>query len=342
MLLSKLSPAAFLAIGAAMLFPIPGHAQSMLNPSVRITQAPSGLLVSWPAVPKASSYRIDRVKEGDPCCNYSVTVGGSTTSIPDAVSPSVEGAYQYTVTATIPNYPQIALQGSWYQYVLERAPIGRLNPRIVTPCTPSQTTGGVPTTTVSGQLASTTNVSISWAAVPDAAGYLVERENRHAYGTWYRLGCLPASQTYFTERTRSDVPPDETPYPQYGALYKYKITAFTAAGAAGWNSGTVTMQSMNPPAGLTATRTGNSVKLCWNAAGNAYSRPSRFRVTSSYGSDFSVIASSGYNSSCGTTDGTTVLGVPIGTWTFKVTSLYYAIPSFLETTGPGVSVTVAP
>jgi hypothetical protein len=341
--LPRLAPAALLTICTTAVFPHGAPAQSMLAPSVRITQTPSGLLVSWPAVPRASAYRIDRVKEGDPCCNYSVTVAGSTTSIPDAVSPSVEGAYQYTVTATIPNYPQVALQGSYYQYVLEAPPINRRNPTIVTPCTPAQITGGVPPATVTGMLAATTNVSITWAAVPDAVGYLVERENRVAKGTWYTLGCLPASQTAFSERTRSDVPPDQTPYPQYGAVYKYKITAFTAAGAAGWNSGTVSMQAMSPPSALTATRTGNSVKLCWSAAGNQYTRPSRFRITSSYGSDFTLLATTGYYSGCSTTDGTTVLGVPIGTWTFKVTSLYYAIPNFLEYQfGPSVSVTVVP
>ena len=144
MLRSRLFPAGLLALCAAT----GGHAQSMLTPAVRIAQTASGLLVSWPAVPKASSYRIDRVKEGDPCCNYSVTVGGSITSIPDAVSRSIEGAYLYTVTATIPNYPQIALQGSYYQYVLEPPPINFRNPSIVTPCTPPQVTGGVPPATV--------------------------------------------------------------------------------------------------------------------------------------------------------------------------------------------------
>jgi len=306
---------------------------------VSITGTPQALVVAWPAVTNVEYYKIDRFKENDTCCNKSVTVSPPATSTTDAVSSSLEGAYQYRVTAMMPSRAMVILQGTYYVYgkldVELAPPINRNNVKVVDPCAPAQVTGGVPPATVMAYSEQATRAAVRWDSIPGAAAYLVERQHRTDANKWFRLGCVSAAYVSFRETTRLDVPRDETFYPFAGAAYKYKITAFSTSGAAGWNSTTlaVSQDPVGPGGPLTASRTGNSVTLCWKSNNTTQNRAERFRIKSSYGTDHSV---------AGNTNCVTELGVPMGTHTFKVTGLHTAIPTYLETLGPSVTVSVVP
>jgi hypothetical protein len=184
---------------------------------VSVTGTPSALVVSWPAVTNVEYYKIDRFKENDTCCNRSVMVIPPATSTTDAVSSSLEGAYQYRVSAMMPSRAMVILQGSYYVYgkldVELAPPINRTGVTILDPCAPAETTGGAPPATVTASQSGATLFVVLWQAVPGAAAYLVERGHRTNTALWFKLGCLPATTTMFSETTRSDLSPDETPYP---------------------------------------------------------------------------------------------------------------------------------
>jgi len=305
-----------------------------------------GVTVSWQAMAKAAGYRITRFKEDDTCCNSTVDVPATTLSILDAIS--VPGVYQYTVTAvyrsTITAMSRSltgpSVQGTYDliafdQEALIAQRVDRLSLTVVTACTPMQQIGGpsppsVQTTRGEYAYSEATAAKVRWDAVNGAVAYKLERAPSGG-SNWTDLGCLPSARTSYTDLARYDVPPEATVYP--GWRYTYKVTAYQSNGAAGWNSASVTLATMRNPGGLSYTRTGNQVKLCWIGI-SAPSTPNRYIITSSYGTNFST------SNRCAD-----VYGVPDGTQTFQVGSGYRASGGFLSTSlasRPSITVVISP
>jgi len=320
-------------IGSLTLAASVAHGQSMTAYSA-ITFTPNlggGVVVSWVAVPKATTYHLTRSKEDDACCDWSVDVPGTTLSVIDGISAA--GVYQYTVTAKYRLITGPSVQGTYILVALDPAPIKFRSPTVMTACTPMEESGGPPPGAVIGTPWSATSLSVGWDAVGGAVAYKLERAPLGG-STWTDLGCLPSSQTAYGDKTDTSLPATILP----AGTYTYKVTAYQSNGASGWNSTRVTLGRMANPWGLTFTRTGNQVKLCWSFNGSAQApEPNRFLITSSYGTNFSA---DGHLSRCAT-----VYGVPDGTQVFQVGSGYYALPVMLETAlayRPSVTVVVSP
>jgi hypothetical protein len=290
-----------------------------------------GVLVSWPAVPKVKSYTLSRVKEEDGCCASSIDLPATQLSFVDGLP--VPGTYQYTLTGHFLRLGSASIQGTYYFGILDPPPVTRGRVTVVTPCTPRKQTGAPPPNSVRQPTTNTaTRALVLWEPVPGAVAYKLERSADRA--TWTDLGCLPVTDRYW-DYTRTDLPPAATIYP--GGTYVYKVTAVQADGAAGWNSGTVTLLNMLQPAGLSTQRVGNQVTLCWSyGVPGGYPAADRFVITSSYGTNLQVP---------GTSKCYTLLGVPDGLHTFQVGSVYRAIPTMLESpvaTRRSISVQVSP
>ncbi len=285
--------------------------QSMISPGITFTPNPGGgIVVAWPAVSQAAGYRLTRVKEEDPCCAWTVDLGSTTLSVVDGLT--VPGTYQYAVTARLRRATSVTIEGTYYFAILDPPPMNRRAVTIVTACTPAQQTGGYPPSSVSSGTNTPTKALINWAAVPGTAAYKVERSSDQV--NWTDLGCLPASQTWFSEVTRTDVSSAATVWP--GRMYTYKVTAYSATGAAGWNSTRVWLPIMRQPSNVTAQRTGNAVLLCWLSV-----HPDRHVIATSYGTDIQISGASTCRQ---------MLGVPDGLQTFWVGSVYYGSPGLLE------------
>ncbi len=291
-----------------------------------------GVLVSWPAVPRVKGYTLSRVKEEDGCCASSIDLAATQHWFVDGLP--VQGTYQYTLTGYFLGFGSASIQGTYYFGILDPPPVTRGRVTVVTPCTPMKQIGAPPPNTVKQATTSTaTRARVVWDPVAGAVAYKVERSPDRV--TWTDLGCLPVTLAEYWDVTRTDLPPTATVYP--GGTYVYKVTAYQADGAAGWNSGSVRLSNMLQPGGLSAQRVGNQVTLCWSyGQPGGYPAADRFVITSSYGTNLQVP---------GTSKCYTVLGVPDGLHTFQVGSAYRAIPTMLESPVAGrrsISVQVSP
>ncbi|MFN0179047.1 MAG: hypothetical protein ACKVZ0_09620 [Gemmatimonadales bacterium] len=322
-----------LVCGLGLMAATTAAAQSMTTfTTLTFTPNPGGgVLVSWPAVPKVKSYTLSRVKEEDGCCASAIDLPATQLSFVDGLP--VQGTYQYTLTGHFLRFGSASIQGTYYFGILDPPPVTRGRVSVVTACNPARQAGAPPPNTVKQFTTNTaTRAQVIWEPVAGAVAYKLERSADRV--TWTELGCLPVSDRYW-DYTRTDVPPTATIYP--GGTYFYKVTAYQADGAAGWNSGSARLLNMLQPGALSAQRVGNQVTLCWSyGQPGGYPAADRFVITSSYGTNLQVPSTS----KC-----YTLLGVPDGLHTFQVGSAYRAIPTMLESpvaTRRSISVQVSP
>lgn len=310
--------------------PAAGQSQTTFTILTFTANPGGGVLVSWPAVPKARGYTLSRVKEEDGCCAWSVDLAPAQLSVADGLP--VPGTYQYTLTAHVGRAGSASVQGTYYFAILDPPPPNRGRVTVITPCTPMKQIGGPPPASVQQHhTGKPTQVTLLWPRVPEAVVYKVERSPDRA--TWTELACLPATDRYY-DQTRTDVDPSATIWP--GRSYVYRVTAYQANGAAGWNSGDARLPNIYQPNGLRALRVGNQVTLCWSFGVSGVAPPGRFVITSSYGTNVHVADTSKCH---------VLLGVPDGLHTFRVGSAYRGAPAMLESPvagRPSISVNVSP
>lgn len=264
---------------------------------VGVRQVGSSMLVSWVPTPGATG--------------YSVGFPGRTL----ATAPANARAVMVPTTAAVEVVAHLALGAATGSDLVGPYPPLAPAPAV---CWPAARLPGEGPASVS-VVTDYTWASVNWPAVTDAAAYLVERAPAALQAqpeAWESLACLAPSAG--TQRLD-----DLTFALAGGRQYAYRVTAFGSAGQAGWSVGVATTAPLTNPASLSAAASGGAVDLSWTPAPGARA----YLIESSYGLSTIVPAQPAFR----------VWGVPPGTHTFRVTSLF---PGHVP--GPGAPATSPP
>jgi fibronectin type 3 domain-containing protein len=211
-------------------------ATSIINPNNLIaTASNSQIVLNWDAVSNATGYNIKRATAtGGPYEFVASNVSGTTytdTSVTNGTT------YYYVVTAT-------SSEGE----------SGNSNEASATP---QQSLPNAPTNLSAA--AGNAQVSLSWTAVTDAAGYNVKRAT--TAGGPYASIATDVSAAIYTDNTVTN-----------GTTYHYVVTAVNAVGeSSNSNEVSATPQELQPgsPTGLSATAGNAQVGLAWNTVTDA-------------------------------------------------------------------------
>ena len=164
--------------------------------------------------------------------------------------------------------------GSIYRYVVTATGAGGTSTNSApAAAVPLPTTPNSAPPSVTAHFVSTTNITLTWTAVPGAVGYVSSRATSSG-----------GPYTYLQTIT-------QTIYTDYGlnpaTIYYYRVAAMNAAGISANNTDSVNSQQAYPPS-LTATATNAQVALIWVAATGATSYTVK-RGTSVGGENVTVV-----------------------------------------------------
>jgi len=200
--------------------------------------------LSWTAPTGANFYSVWRstvVNSGGGSSNVLSTIllnnSVTNTSYTDA-SPTDGCTYRYFITAT----------GTGGTSTNSNTATG-----VALPSTPSSVP---PSLTASFVYGTSTNITLSWNAVPGAVGYVISRATSAA-GPYTYLQTV--TETTYTDSGLSPA-----------VIYYYRVAAMNAAGVTGNNTDSVNSQ-MSFPTNLTAAATNAQITLSWSSVSNATS-----------------------------------------------------------------------
>jgi fibronectin type 3 domain-containing protein len=257
-------------------------------PSLTATAGDGKVILSWTAVPGATSYILERRRWSD---------RASALSDFQTIA-EINGATAYTDNSVI--------YGSSYIYAVNASSgscsSARSNQPMVAPGppvdpTPICTPPAVPTGITATANNSSGSITVSWPAVSGAAAYTVSRST--GSGGTFNVVSSNQTATSYTDSTVSS-----------GSTYYYKVSAIAPSGdCASADSSAVSVAACKQPtvpAGLTAVSAGSGkIALSWSAVSNVTSYEILRSTTS--GSGYASVGSSTTTSFTdnSVTDGTT-------------------------------------
>lgn len=203
------------------------------------------VLLSWPAQPGATSYNILR----------STTSGSGYVSLTNGVIGPVCGSGWNNATYVDAN----AVNGTTYYYVIQSAnPVGTSTNSPEAPATPSSaisTTSPAPPATASIGAVAHQSVTVNWSASANANFYTLYRSTlyNNGGGASNILGTIVLNNTItgtsFTDTAVTD-----------GSIYRYFVTATSAAGTSTNSNGANAIPLPAPPASAPANLVGKFVQ----------------------------------------------------------------------------------
>ncbi len=219
------------------------------------------VVVTWPAVPGATSYAILRAEGG---------------GAPVALAPEITGPVCGSGTGPATYLDTTAANGASYTYtVRSRNPIGQSAPSAPSRAAQPQATAptGPPAAPAAPVITASSHhrVALRWSAVPGATGFRLWRTTMHTDG----VGGTYPLRTILLDTTTAMESVDTSP--SDGRIYSYHLTAVNAAGASQASPAVAAIPLPAPPtvatSGLsgtwTKTRGGPAITLSWSAVPGA-------------------------------------------------------------------------
>jgi serine protease AprX len=222
----------FGALGAPPPPPTPPAAPTLSAQAVSTSQVD----LSWAAVPGADGYTLDRCT-GTGCTSFATIAPSLTQTSFSNTGLAASTSYSYRLRAYNAGGPS---DWSTVATAVTQTPV------VPPPATP----------TLSAQAVSSSQVDLSWAAVPGADGYTLDR-------------CTGAGCTTFVTIAPSLT---QTSFSNTGLAastsYSYRLRAYNAGGPSGWSTvATAVTQAPlkipSTPVGLTGTATPGVITLTW-------------------------------------------------------------------------------
>ena len=169
-----------------------------------------------------------------------------------------------------------------------------------------------------GATAGVNSVALSWTASTGATSYNVKRSTTSG-GTYTTIGTTTAPTTNYTDTVAG------------GSTYYYEVSAVNGGGESAnssYVSASPTLGAPSAPTGLTATPGDHQVALTWIAS--AVGSPTSYNVkrSTTSGSGYAAITTSGAQTTTNYTDATAVNG-----------TTYYYVVSAVNATGEGANST---